>query len=115
MLNPYTNANNHSNRKIHCGNRVAGGANQPNINQMNKTQLGESASANFEENTWTFEMPEDFIVTAGTFAIVPVRQYYQAVNNLQTIIANFPSYVDIQDMKDNLIGILNSLDHETNS
>lgn len=34
-------------------------------------QYGTSVTANFSENTWTFEMPEDFKMTAGEFAILP--------------------------------------------
>lgn len=74
-----------------------------------KTQLGESATANFEENTWTFEMSEGFCVTAGDFAIVPHKEYCKAINNLETIIANFPAYADIQDMKDILESVVKSL------
>lgn len=36
-------------------------------------QIGESSTADFEENTWTFEMPEDYHVQAGKFAIVPIE------------------------------------------
>lgn len=36
-----------------------------------KTQFGQSLTGDFEENTWTFEMLEDFKLSAGDFAIVP--------------------------------------------
>lgn len=39
------------------------------------TQFGESLTGDFEERTWTFEMPEDFSVKAGEFAIVPIAEY----------------------------------------
>lgn len=42
-----------------------------------KAQKGESLSADFEENTWTFEMPRDFVITAGYFMIVPMEEYAQ--------------------------------------
>lgn len=38
-------------------------------------QFGESLTGDFEERTWTFEMPEDFSVKAGEFAIVPIAEY----------------------------------------
>ena len=34
-------------------------------------QYGDSTSADFENNTWTFEMRGDFKVKAGVFAILP--------------------------------------------
>lgn len=39
------------------------------------TQFGESLTGDFEEKTWTFEMPEDFTLKAGEFAIVPKAEY----------------------------------------
>ena len=39
------------------------------------TQFGESLTGDFEERTWTFEMPEDFTIKAGEFAIVPKAEY----------------------------------------
>ncbi len=38
-------------------------------------QFGISAESDFEENTWTFEMPEKFSVWAGEFAIVDKKQF----------------------------------------
>jgi hypothetical protein len=40
-----------------------------------KTQFGQSLTGDFEENTWTFEMLEDFTVSAGDFAIVPKTDF----------------------------------------
>jgi hypothetical protein len=40
-----------------------------------KTQFGIALTADFEENTWTFEMSKDFKVTAGEFAILPKEKY----------------------------------------
>lgn len=40
-----------------------------------KTQFGVSMDADFNENTWTFEMPVPFSVCAGEFAIVPKAEY----------------------------------------
>lgn len=41
-----------------------------------KTQFADSLTSDFWENTWTFKMNEDdFVVTAGNFAIIPEQQY----------------------------------------
>ena len=40
-----------------------------------KTQFGTAVTADFEENTWTFEMDKNFKVTAGEFAILPKEKY----------------------------------------
>lgn len=44
-----------------------------------KTQIGISHSADFEENTWTFEMPKGFEVIAGDFVIVPKEKYDELI------------------------------------
>lgn len=49
------------------------------------TQFGESLMADFEENTWTFELPEGFKVKAGSFAIVPEDQYEKLITALRGI------------------------------
>ncbi len=38
----------------------------------NQIQIGESMTADFEENSWTFEMQEDVVIKAGTFAIIDI-------------------------------------------
>lgn len=38
-------------------------------------QFGISATADFGERTWIFEMPENFRVSAGEFAIIPKTEY----------------------------------------
>lgn len=40
-----------------------------------KTQFGQSLTGDFEENTWTFEMLEDFKLTEGDFAILPKTDF----------------------------------------
>lgn len=45
------------------------------------TQIGVSATADFGENTWTFEMPENYQVWAGQFAIVD-KQVYDKMKSL---------------------------------
>jgi len=39
------------------------------------TQTGKSATCDFEEKTWVFEMDSDFKVIAGKFAIIPKENY----------------------------------------
>lgn len=50
-----------------------------------KTQIGTSVAADFEESTWTFEMPEGFSMSAGTFAILPVDKYNALIEALEEI------------------------------
>ena len=42
-----------------------------------KAQKGKSLTADFEQNTWTFEMSDDFTIRAGEFMLVPMEQYAQ--------------------------------------
>jgi len=44
-----------------------------------KTQIGESLTCDFEENTWTFEMEDNFEVTAGEFMIIPKELFKQQI------------------------------------
>jgi hypothetical protein len=50
-----------------------------------KTQFGTALTADFQESTWTFEMPEDYEVTAGEFAIVPKEKYDLLIYTLEAI------------------------------
>jgi hypothetical protein len=50
-----------------------------------KTQFGISATADFEENTWTFEMPDNYSVWAGNFAIVDKQVYDKMLDALRSI------------------------------
>lgn len=53
-----------------------------------KTQIGESLTADFEEQTWTFEMDENFNITSGEFAIIPKEDYdklFQILINLLSV------------------------------
>lgn len=52
-----------------------------------KTQIGTALTADFEEQTWTFEMPENYEVSAGYFAIVPKDKYDKLYQTLQRISA----------------------------
>lgn len=38
-------------------------------------QIGQSFSADFEDKTWTFELEDNFEVSAGMFAIEPVDKW----------------------------------------
>ena len=45
-----------------------------------KTQFGTAATADFDESTWTFEMSENYEVSAGEFAIIPREKYELLLN-----------------------------------
>ena len=72
-----------------------------------KTQFGTAMSADFEENTWTFLMPEKFEVRAGQFALVD-RQLYDkmilAIENLNQAVDN---YWNSDTKPDSLIKLIN--------
>jgi hypothetical protein len=44
---------------------------------MFKTQIGKSLTRDLKENTWTFEMGENFKPRAGHFAIVPLDDFQE--------------------------------------
>ena len=50
-----------------------------------KTQFGTAVTADFEENTWTFEMDKNFKVTAGKFAIVDKILYDQLIQSVEDL------------------------------
>lgn len=50
-----------------------------------KTQFGTAITADFEEKTWTFEMDENFKVTAGEFAIVDKILYDQLIQSVEDL------------------------------
>lgn len=62
-------------------------------------QIGQSARADFDESTWEFEMPEDFLFTGGRFAIVPEDQ----INALQS---------SLSEAKELLREIVNQMENE---
>lgn len=45
-----------------------------------KTLIGQAATADFVENTYTFEINGDFTAMAGTFAIMPFENFEQIKN-----------------------------------
>jgi len=45
--------------------------------KTSKVQFGQAATADFEENTYTFEMDGEFEVRAGKYAIVPIETWEQ--------------------------------------
>ena len=49
------------------------------------TQFGAAITADFEENTWTFEMPNDFKVWPGEFAIVDKQVYDKILSALKSV------------------------------
>ena len=52
---------------------------------MLKTQFGESATANLEEGTWTFEIRDELKVSAGVFAILPEQKYQKLLTAIKGI------------------------------
>lgn len=50
-----------------------------------KTQFGKSLTADFQENTWTFEMQKDYKVFAGYFAIVPKDDFLELLKAIKGI------------------------------
>lgn len=44
--------------------------------------FAESVTCDFEDKTWTFEPTENFIVGAGKYVIMPIEEYWIAVNAL---------------------------------
>lgn len=59
-----------------------------------KTQFGEALTADFEENTWTFEMEEEFKVSAGKFAIIPKEKYQELLAALKGIMISVNVHPD---------------------
>lgn len=58
------------------------------------TQFGISFDANFDENTWSFEMPNDFHVTAGKFAILPKQKYQDLLRVLRIVRNSIAAHPD---------------------
>ena len=50
-----------------------------------KTQFGQSATADFENCTWTFQMSKDMRIVSGEFAIVDKAIY-------DALLKSLPSY-----------------------
>ena len=51
-------------------------------------QLAVSNTADLEEHTWTFDMKEDFSVSAGEFVIIPKDIYEEIIVNIKAIKTN---------------------------
>ena len=49
-------------------------------------QIGTSIAADFQESSWTFEMPKDFEMSAGVFAIVPIENKSELNNGALSIV-----------------------------
>lgn len=50
------------------------------------TQFGISATADFEENTWTFVMPNKYAVCAGEFALVDKELYDALMKSISDLL-----------------------------
>lgn len=62
-----------------------------------KTQIGTAVTADFEEKTWTFEMENNFSVTAGKFAILPIEKYDALLTTLKGIRNSMNIHPDCQE------------------
>ena len=79
-----------------------------------KTQIGTSVTADFEESSWTFEMPEDFTMSAGKFAILPVDKYNDLIEALHEISKGEGAYnEDRLEHANNTIENMKSIANET--
>jgi hypothetical protein len=61
-------------------------------------QFGTSDSANFEDMTWTFQMPEGYRVYAGQVAIVPADTFRALVMALEQFVAEKVDYMQINHL-----------------
>lgn len=50
-----------------------------------KTQFGISATADFEDLTWTFQMPEKYTIITSEFAIVDKVLYDQLMQTVEDL------------------------------
>ena len=72
-----------------------------------KTQFGDSITADFEENTWTFEMDGKFSVCAGNVAILPKENYdalIKAVKDISNLIGVHPDCTEDSELKSMVSG-----------
>lgn len=69
------------------------------------TQIGTAATADFEESTWTFLMPEGYSVAAGKFAIMDTAVYRDLLVAANDVLANQPP----GELPDALVDALNRL------
>lgn len=56
------------------------------------TQFGQSATCDFEDLTWTFQMPETFRVVSGDFAIVDKILYDQLMQSCEDLAIHCSEY-----------------------
>ncbi|MDI6051385.1 hypothetical protein QLS31_16295 [Flavobacterium sp. XS2P24] len=61
-----------------------------------KTQIGEALTSDFSENTWTFEMQDNFSVTAGEFAILPKDKYERLLVAMKGIVNSMSAHPDYE-------------------
>lgn len=72
-------------------------------------QVGISATADFEENTWTFEMENDFSVKAGKFAIIDELKFDGIKLILEQSIDHIGNDAKFASVKEDLQTVLNIL------
>lgn len=79
-----------------------------------KTQFGTALTADFQENTWTFLMPDNFKVSAGEFAILPKDKYNEllvALSRIKDSVSVHPDCVDNSEFADMVITSIEALDN----
>ena len=59
-----------------------------------KTQIGDSLTSDFKDNTWTFEMPDNFNISAGEFAIIPKEKYDRLIVAMKGIVRSVSIHPD---------------------
>ena len=74
-----------------------------------KTQIAISASADFEQDTWSFEMESPYTVMAGKYAIVPIEQYNEALQRIEIAIEAIHTNAEFAFLKDDLKSVINLL------
>lgn len=79
------------------------------------TQIGQSITCDFQENTWTFEMPKKFAWTGGKFAIVPNEDFEEMKNDivkLRKLLYQVEVFMEQENMNDEFDGIWRDNDED---
>ena len=74
-----------------------------------KIQTGESLTSDFQNNTWTFEMKEDFKVKYGEFAIVEKDTFNKMYKAIDLFINGQKSLYDQSNAIEKMKAILKEL------
>lgn len=80
-----------------------------------KIQKAKSLTGDFENNTWTFEMTDDYEISGGHFRIVPEKKYLEIISDLKGIRNSMNVHPDclsdseFSDMVSRCYDVLNSI------